>query len=76
MVVQQPIPGAMVPQSAIGAIRPPRERSAKMITKLRNRTGFIASPSRILISERKEQRLVPMAGIRSGGVWLLDHSYA
>ena len=34
-----------------------------MITKLRNRIGFIASPSRILISERKEHRLVPMAGI-------------
>ena len=27
--VQQPIPWAMVPQSAIGAIRPPRERSGQ-----------------------------------------------
>jgi len=38
--------------------------AASMITKLRNRVGFISGPSRILISERKEPRLVPMSGIR------------
>ena len=30
-----------------------------MITKLRNRVGFMVSPSRVLIGERNEGRLVP-----------------
>jgi len=49
-----------------------------MITKLRNRIGFIISPPLVLISERKEERLVPMSrpstNKNRGGVCPLDHS--
>src|SRR5262245_57122746 len=49
------------------------------MTKLRNRTGFMVIPSRVLISERKEGQLVPLVPMsRPGGAGVcpLDHGVA